>query len=406
MKPALLSALFAAASFCPLVCSKSLLAQGSLTPPGAPAPTMKSLDQVQPRTPISSLPYTISASGSYYLTKNLAAAGGTAGITVSADNVTIDLCGFALTSDGSGSVAGINVPSTQTNLCVRNGTVSGWHNDCIEAFNAYYSVFENLSLRGSTNSNGLKAGVSSTVKSCTATFNSSFGIGVNGGSTVLGCVCDSNGNGIDASRGSIVLDCTCSGSSGSGISTADSCTIVNCSAVYNTGGNIITGQSCTVAHCTVNSGGTGIQTSNNCLVENCTAAGCSGNGINSTSSTVRGCEVSYCTGAGILVTSNSMVVRNSLVGNNSSFSGTQGGVVATASGNHIEGNNFVSNNNAGLYISGGTGPHITGNLIIGNSFSGALYIIDTGNTVGPLVNKSSGGGTLDATTNSLANIAY
>jgi hypothetical protein len=32
----------------------TLHAQGSLTPPGAPAPTMKSLDQVEPRTPISS----------------------------------------------------------------------------------------------------------------------------------------------------------------------------------------------------------------------------------------------------------------------------------------------------------------------------------------------------------------
>ena len=31
----------------------SLLAQGSLTPPGAPAPTMKTLAQIDPRTPIS-----------------------------------------------------------------------------------------------------------------------------------------------------------------------------------------------------------------------------------------------------------------------------------------------------------------------------------------------------------------
>jgi len=33
----------------------SAFAQGPLTPPGTPAPTMKSLDQIEPRTPIASL---------------------------------------------------------------------------------------------------------------------------------------------------------------------------------------------------------------------------------------------------------------------------------------------------------------------------------------------------------------
>ena len=48
-----------------------VMGQGSLTPPGAPGETMKALAQVEPRTPISSLPYTISESGSYYVTGNL-----------------------------------------------------------------------------------------------------------------------------------------------------------------------------------------------------------------------------------------------------------------------------------------------------------------------------------------------
>lgn len=47
------------------------------------------------RTPISALPFTISAGGSYYLTGNLTSAGGD-GITVTAGNVTIDLNGFAM----------------------------------------------------------------------------------------------------------------------------------------------------------------------------------------------------------------------------------------------------------------------------------------------------------------------
>src|SRR5438034_6089887 len=76
--------------------------QGGLTPPGPPAPTMKSLAQIEPRTPISSAPYIITNSGSYYLTTNLYAASGD-GITISANNVTVDLNGFALTGNSSSS---------------------------------------------------------------------------------------------------------------------------------------------------------------------------------------------------------------------------------------------------------------------------------------------------------------
>jgi hypothetical protein len=44
---------------------------GPLDPPGPPASTQP---VVEPRTPISSIPYTISAPGSYFLTKNLVSA--------------------------------------------------------------------------------------------------------------------------------------------------------------------------------------------------------------------------------------------------------------------------------------------------------------------------------------------
>src|SRR6516162_6672773 len=47
------------------------LAQGSLTPPGAPAPLFKTLSQVEPRFPISDYQTNLTISGSYYLTTNL-----------------------------------------------------------------------------------------------------------------------------------------------------------------------------------------------------------------------------------------------------------------------------------------------------------------------------------------------
>ena len=84
----------------------TVFAQGTLTPPGAPAPTMKSLDQIQARTPISSLPFTITNSGAYYLTGSLSFASNANAITILA-NETIDLNGFTLFGPvGPGGVGG------------------------------------------------------------------------------------------------------------------------------------------------------------------------------------------------------------------------------------------------------------------------------------------------------------
>src|SRR3954454_12050055 len=106
-----LSARRTCAALCILCLSCSaLFGQGPLPPPGPPGPTMKTLDQIdgkldsidaklEKRTPISSLPFSINSSGSYYLTGNLqfTAASGHA-ITISVSNVTLDLMGFTLSS--------------------------------------------------------------------------------------------------------------------------------------------------------------------------------------------------------------------------------------------------------------------------------------------------------------------
>jgi hypothetical protein len=108
-----------------LASASMIFAQGSLAPPGAPAPTMKSLDQIEARTPISTLPFTISTSGSYYLTKNLSVTTGDA-ITISVNNVTLDLNGFTLSSSASPAGGTAIAPNgSLTDITILNGHIVG-----------------------------------------------------------------------------------------------------------------------------------------------------------------------------------------------------------------------------------------------------------------------------------------
>ncbi len=138
---------------CSLFVSASLLAApgalvaGDLNPPPGPvAPSMKTLDEVEPRTPITSLPLTITQSGSYYLVGNLTTLGN--GITVQADDVTIDLMGFTITGSDPELFHGIRViaPQTYSNLTVRNGTVRRFASGvtAFEGSSGNGATFENL----------------------------------------------------------------------------------------------------------------------------------------------------------------------------------------------------------------------------------------------------------------------
>jgi hypothetical protein len=79
-------------------------------------------------TRITSLPCTITAPGYYYLVGNLSYSGTGDGITVDADNVTIDLMGFVLAGPGD---TGISI-SNHNNIEIRNGTVKNWDNGIYE----------------------------------------------------------------------------------------------------------------------------------------------------------------------------------------------------------------------------------------------------------------------------------
>jgi hypothetical protein len=100
-------------------------AQGSLAPPGPPAPMMKTLAQIEPRTPISSAPFTITQPGSYYLTTNVNVTGGNA-ITIATNGVTLDLNGFTISSTApSAAGTGIWLEDSLQNVAILNGFIQG-----------------------------------------------------------------------------------------------------------------------------------------------------------------------------------------------------------------------------------------------------------------------------------------
>ena len=381
--------------------SSWLSAQGPLTPPGAPAPTMKTLDQIEPRTPISQ-PGQAIGSGSYYLTANLIAARPTSGIMVIGSDVTIDLNGFELVGI-AGSGTGIVIGVGQSNVTIRNGTIRNWGGKGIDGVGNARVRVENVRVMN----------------------NDGGGIIVDVNSEVVNCIADGNaGTGIKTIDNGLIENCqaiSTTGSPGTGILTGDSCLIDRCISRSNAGIGVSSGKNCRLTNCGANNNGgdAGIHTSDSCILIGCTAnfnsstlatsagimtAGesfisqCTVIGSNNSANpfsisagmginvledcTVERCLVSICKGDGIRASQDCSITANTCeAGGPVSFAS---GIHTTGSGNRIE-SNLVNRNGHGIDVSA------AGNLILKNSALGNDYRIAAGNRYGTIVNITAGG---------------
>ena len=404
----------AALSLCSVLVGLSLpgvALAGDLNPPsGVVAPTMKTLQQVEPRTPLTQQTapgdatsvFKITQPGSYYLTGNIQGVAGKVGVRIDVGNVTLDLNGFTLTGV-AGALAGVTDHADEGrpvvgNITVTNGAIIGFPHGGVVLTNTIGSRVSGVNVEGGWY--GIYVDENAVIEDCMVRNATQTGIANHSRATVSRCVVSGSSTGYSLTKATLID------------SVAQQCT---------TGIRIAQGLA---KNCVVTDSTTGIQLSVQGRAIDCSVL-ISQTGIllNGWDAEVRGCLVRYATSIGIEATdARPFIIGNTIVSARNA-AGTHGHAIrlqSAATSGVVDGNTIT-----GAYF----GIHVQGtnNTIIRNSIGASVggasplqYQIVAGNRVGAVVkantnaaqisvsgnNGATVAGTTTATTDPFANLVW
>lgn len=343
---------------------------------------MLTLSQVEPRTPISSAPFTITQPGSYFLTTNVTIGIAGPAIAINANNTTFDLNGFSISSTNpSAGGTAILLASGVHNITILDGTIeSGVTNNGSGVYsgtgfgfgieyhdNPPYNVrVYGVSVYGCLN-NGISLGVEilSTVDSCTVQTAGNYGVeaGIVGNVTatdcgndaiVAGTVSDSQGKAFGTGYGIDAINMFNSygvSSNADGIVGANA---ENCFGISYSGNGVNANNSINCYGTSYGNGsgtgsvGVGVYAN---VAQNCTGYSYSTNGNGIYANDAQTCLGFSTDGVGI----NCQTAANCYGSDNAGGTGMQGSCLENCIGYSITGAGLVAGNAIGCFSSSGDG---------------------------------------------------
>ncbi len=366
-------------------------AQGSLMPPaGMPAPVMKSLAQVEPRTPLepgqpgvlfTNGSYQIIKTGSYYLTGSITGVIGQAGILLYADNITLDLNGFNLIGV-PGLLHGITDSEEMggAHYKIFNGRIQNWGQRGI-SLNAADGVIESVKVSSCAVSGIVSYGSNARVIQCSVIGSTIEGIHCGGSAEISDCQVQYMNTGgsaygitIDSGR---VRQCSVSNIGGGiaarGINIEYSGFVENCSVdmVTSQTGNVVGISASIVRNCHINQvlSGSGSSSGINgnaadglitgCVINNIEGGTCQGINIASFRYVVQSSKISSIKGSGgnaAGISSTVSATSSSLIQNcdvsSVTNTGAAGGWGIVVHRGQVQDCNISGTKNHGIYANG------------------------------------------------------